>query len=122
MDLPFPDDSIDSLSCLHVIEHIGLGRYGDPIDPSGSIKAALELQRIVSRGGNLFLSVPIGRERVCFNAHRVHSAMTVLKLFPELTLLEFSFVDDEGLYLEHQSVEAAIGLEYGCGLFHFHKS
>lgn len=122
LDLPFPDDSIDSLSCLHVIEHIGLGRYGDPIDPSGSIKAALELQRIVSRGGNLFLSVPIGRERVCFNAHRVHSAMTVLKLFPELTLLEFSFVDDEGLYLEHQSVEAAIGLEYGCGLFHFHKS
>jgi hypothetical protein len=87
LDLPFPDDSIDSLSCLHVIEHIGLGRYGDPIDPSGSIKAALELQRIVSRGGNIFLSVPIGRERVCFNAHRVHSAMTVLTLFPELTLL-----------------------------------
>ena len=122
LDLPFPDDSIDSLSCLHVIEHIGLGRYGDPIDPSGSIKAALELKRIVSRGGNLFLSVPIGRERVCFNAHRVHSAMTVLTLFPELTLLEFSFVDDEGLYHEHESVEAAIGLEYGCGLFHFHKS
>jgi hypothetical protein len=122
LDLPFPDDSIASLSCLHVIEHIGLGRYGDPIDPSGTIKAALELKRIVSRGGNLFLSVPIGRERVCFNAHRVHSAMTVLTLFPELTLLEFSFVDDEGLYHEHQSVEAAIGLEYGCGLFHFQKS
>jgi Caenorhabditis protein of unknown function, DUF268 len=122
LDLPFSDASIDSLSCLHVIEHIGLGRYGDPIDPLGSIKAALELQRIVSCGGNLFLSLPIGRERVCFNAHRVHSAMTVLTLFPELTLIEFSFVDDAGLYNEHQSVEAAIELEYGCGLFHFQKS
>ena len=122
LDLPFPDDSIDSLSCLHVIEHIGLGRYGDPIDPKGTIKAALELQRIMSRGGNLFLSVPIGHERVCFNAHRVHSAMTVLKLFPELTLIEFSFVDDAGLFHEHQSVEIASALNYGCGLFHFQKS
>lgn len=122
LDLPFPDASIDSLSCLHVIEHIGLGRYGDPIDPQGSVKAALELQRIVSRGGNLFLSLPIGRERVCFNAHRVHAPSSVLTLFPDMTLIEFSFVDDAGLYHEHQSVDAAIGLEYGCGLFHFQKS
>lgn len=122
LNLPFPDDSIDSLSCLHVIEHIGLGRYGDPIDSKGTIKAALELQRIISRGGNLFLSVPIGRERVCFNAHRVHSAMTVLMLFPELTLIEFSFVDDAGLFHQHQSVEIASALNYGCGLFHFQKS
>ncbi len=119
--LPFPDDSIASLSCLHVIEHIGLGRYGDPIDPRGSIKAALELQRIVSRDGNLFLSLPIGRERVCFNAHRVHAPTSVFALFPDMKLIEFSFVDDAGLYHEHQSVEAAIGLEYGCGLFHFQK-
>jgi hypothetical protein len=121
LDLPFHDNSIDSLSCLHVIEHIGLGRYGDPIDPNGTIKAALQLQRIMSRGGNLFLSVPIGRERVCFNAHRVHSVMTVLKLFPELTLIEFSFVDDAGLFHEHESVEIASTLNYGCGLFHFQK-
>jgi len=122
LDLPFPDDSIDSLSCLHVIEHIGLGRYGDPIDPLGSIKAALELQRIVSRDGNLFLSLPIGRERVCFNAHRVHAPISVLQLFPAMKLIEFSYVDDAGQFCEDKSVEAAIGLEYGCGLFHFQKS
>jgi hypothetical protein len=122
LDLPFPDDSIESLSCLHVIEHIGLGRYGDPIDPLGSVKAALELQRIVSRGGNLFLSLPVGRERVCFNAHRVHSPISVLKLFPDMKLIEFSYVDDAGHYSEDKSVEAAINFEYGCGLFHFQKS
>lgn len=122
LDLPFPDDSINSLSCLHVIEHIGLGRYGDPIDPQGTVKAGLELQRIVSHGGNLFLSLPIGRERVCFNAHRVHAPSSVLTLFPDMKLIEFSFVDDAGQFCEDQSMETTGGLEYGCGLFHFKKS
>lgn len=121
LDLPFPDDSIESLSCLHVIEHIGLGRYGDPIDAHGSVKAALELQRIVSRGGNLFVSLPIGRERICFNAHRVHSPNSVLKMFPNLQLIEFSYVDDDGQYFENKPLDDAIGLEYGCGLFYFQK-
>lgn len=121
LNLPFPDDSIESLSCLHVIEHIGLGRYGDPIDPYGSTKAARELQRIVSRGGNLFISLPVGRERVCFNAHRVHSPISVLKLFPDMKLIEFSYVDDAGQYSEKRAVEAANDFEYGCGLFHFQK-
>ena len=31
--LPFPDNSVPSLSCMHTIEHICLGRYGDKIDP-----------------------------------------------------------------------------------------
>lgn len=121
LNLPFPDDSIESLSCLHVIEHIGLGRYGDPIDPLGSVKAALELQRVVSRGGKLFLSLPVGRERVCFNAHRVHSPISVLKLFSQMKLIEFSCVDDAGWYSEKNSVEDAVSFEYGCGLFVFEK-
>jgi hypothetical protein len=82
LDLYFDTNSLRSVSCLHVIEHIGLGRYGDPIDPMGSAKAALELQRVVVSGGSLFISLPVGRERVCFNAHRVHSPTSVLRLFP----------------------------------------
>lgn len=121
LDLSFPDNSIESLSCLHVIEHIGLGRYGDPIDVLGSVKAALELQRVVSRGGNLFVSLPIGRERICFNAHRVHSPNSVLEMFPNMKLIEFSYVDDNGQYFENKSLDNAIGLEYGCGLFYFQK-
>lgn len=121
LDLPFPDDSLKSLSCLHVIEHIGLGRYGDPLDPLGSVKAAIELQRVVCRGGSLFISLPVGRERVCFNAHRVHSPIAVLKLFSQLRLIEFSYVNDNGEYGENKLVEDASGFEYGCGLFHFQK-
>lgn len=121
LDLPFDDDSVPSLSCLHVIEHIGLGRYGDPIDPEGSIKAADELQRIVSSGGKLFLSLPVGRERICFNAHRVHAPETVVKMFSKLKLIDFSYVNDSGELLESQPVGAASQLEYGCGLFCFEK-
>jgi len=121
LDLPFEDGSVNSLSCLHVIEHIGLGRYGDPIDPQGSVKAANELQRIVHSGGRLLLSLPIGRERICFNAHRVHAPATVLAMFPRMKLIEFSYVDDAGHYHEAKPIEEASHLEYGCGMFYFEK-
>lgn len=82
--LPFNDSSVSSLSSLHVIEHIGLGRYGDPIDPNGTKKACRELQRIMVPGGNLYLSLPIGKPRVCFNAHRIHTAEQILSYFSSL--------------------------------------
>lgn len=121
LDLSFNTNSLRSVSCLHVIEHIGLGRYGDPIDPMGSAKAALELQRVVVSGGSLFISLPVGRERVCFNAHRVHSPTSVLEFFSGMQLMEFSYVDDDGNYHENKTIEDAEHFEYGCGLFHFQK-
>jgi hypothetical protein len=120
--LPFDDASVTSLSCLHVIEHIGLGRYGDPLDPLGSVKGAGELQRILAQGGSLFLSLPIGRERICFNAHRVHLPSSVLRLFSNLRLVDFSYVDDAGVFHENTQLDQANHLEYGCGMFHFEKS
>ena len=121
LQLPFTDNSLYSLSCLHVIEHIGLGRYGDPIDPQGSIKAAYELQRIVRPGGKLFLSLPIGRERVCYNAHRVYAPDSIIRLFEKLRLVEFSYVDDAGELRERRMPSSASELQYGCGLFEFEK-
>ena len=119
--LPFEGDSIESLSCLHVIEHIGLGRYGDPIDAQGSEKAARELQRTLKPGGKLYISLPVGRERICFNAHRVHAPETVLSMFPLLSLVDFSYVDDAGQCHESQPISLALNLNYGCGLFLFKK-
>ena len=119
LNLPFESKSQNSISCLHVIEHIGLGRYGDALDANGSVKAAQELQRILSADGHLYIAMPIGRERICFNAHRVHSPTTVLLLFSQLELVDFSFVDDEGVFHQNTSFNFAENLEYGCGLFHF---
>jgi SAM-dependent methyltransferase len=120
--LPFRSGAITSLSCLHVIEHVGLGRYGDPINPAGSQLAAGELQRVLQPGGRLFLSVPVGSERVCFNAHRVFAPSTVQSFLPELRLESFSLVDDTGRFTEQVPLQAAVGLDYGCGLFEFVKA
>jgi hypothetical protein len=121
LHLSFDNESVKSLSCLHVIEHIGLGRYGDPLDPMGSIKAAKELERVVANEGDFYLSVPVGRERICFNAHRVFSPETIISMFPQLQLVDFSYVDDIGAFHENVLLNVASGLDYGCGLFHFKK-
>lgn len=121
LKMPYVDGSISSLSCLHVAEHIGLGRYGDPIDPLGTVKACRELQRVLSSGGNLYFGLPIGQPRVCFNAHRIHSPEQILEYFTGLKLMEFSFVNDKGHLYRCVSPEMAQNEKYGCGLFHFTK-
>ena len=120
--LPFRTGSISSLSCLSVIEHIGLGRYGDPLDPAGTEGAARELTRILAPGGRLFLSAPVGRERTCFNAHRVPSPFTLLRYFSGLSLVEFSCEEDGGRYREHVDPGECAGANLACGMFLFTKS
>lgn len=119
--MPYGDGSIPSLSCLHVAEHIGLGRYGDRLDPLGTAKACRELARVLAPGGNLFFGLPVGRPRVCFNAHRVHAPDRILAYFNALRLAEFSFVDDGGHFTRNADIGKSAAARYGCGLFHFRK-
>lgn len=88
-------ESTDSLSCLHTIEHFGLGRYGDALDPRGHLMGLAQLTRLVAPGGRFYLSTPIGRERVNFNAHRVFSPNTVLSWFGNEWQIERSAVIDD---------------------------
>lgn len=121
LSLPYGDRTLDSLSCLHVIEHVGLGRYGDPVDPMGSCKAAAELTRVLAVGGRLVLGVPIGRERVAFNAHRVFSPVTILDWFADLRLVEFSVVTDGGQLKRFDRPDKYLTADYACGLFLFER-
>lgn len=119
--LPFEDNSINSLSCMHVVEHIGLGRYGDPIDVDGDLKAISELKRVVSRGGNLLFVVPIGQPKIMFNAHRIYSYDQVIAYFKEFELQEFSLIPDqssEGLVINASKEQSDIQ-NYACGCFWF---
>jgi len=89
-------ESAESLSCLHTIEHFGLGRYGDELDPLAHLKGLAQITGILKPGGRLYLSTPVGRERVEFNAHRIFSAATVLAWFSEGWSIERSaIIDDE---------------------------
>jgi hypothetical protein len=121
LGLQMPDASIPSLSCMHVVEHIGLGRYGDPIDFHGAARAMGELERVLAPGGLLYFVVPVGEPAVVFNAHRVFRASDVVQAFPSLELVEFSLVRDDGRFEENVSPQAADGQRYACGCFLLRK-
>jgi SAM-dependent methyltransferase len=115
------DDSVDSLSSLHAIEHFGLGRYGDPIDPTSWQKALFSLQRVLKCGGRLYLSVPVGRERLCFNAHRIFSPRRIVDTLAALKLVSLSGINDKGEFLEHPTLDDFEACACGCALFEFTK-
>lgn len=117
----FADGSIASLSCLHAAEHFGLGRYGDPVDPDACFSLMRALARVVQPGGRLYFSVPIGQERVEFNAHRVFDPQTILDAFRDLRLASFSAVDDGGRFQADVPPASLAGAHYACGLFEFTK-
>lgn len=122
--IALPSNSLGSVSCMHVLEHVGLGRYGDPLDAGGDVKAARELQRVVAPGGDLLVVVPVGRPRVCFNAHRVYSYELLLERFAGMRLLEFSMAPDPGKgppFVENADPASVAGQDYACGCFWFRK-
>ena len=126
LNLPFADNSIFSLSCMHTIEHVGLGRYGDPIDPGADVKAISELKRVLTPGGNFLFVVPIGSKPIIeFNAHRIYTYEQILSLMKDLELKEFSLIPehekDGGLILNADP--SLVSKErYACGCFWFIKN
>jgi SAM-dependent methyltransferase len=120
MRLPFADRSVESLSCMHVIEHVGLARYGDPMDPDGDLKAMRELERVVAPGGSLLFVVPVGRPRIQFNAHRIYAYEQVLDAFSALSLAEFALIPDDerqGGLMVGADPALVCDQRYACGCF-----
>lgn len=123
LNLSFADNSISSLSCMHTIEHIGLGRYGDEIDYDGDLKAAKELTRVLAPGGNLIMVTPVGAPRIEYNAHRIYAYRQVLEMFHPLQLVEFALVPDDykRFGLINADEATADKQQWGCGCFWFKK-
>ena len=115
-------NSIDSLSSLHAVEHFGLGRYGDMVNPNGYKKAIQEMQRITKAGGDIYFSVPIGKQRVEFNAHRIFNPKYIVSLFDQCRLFDFSAISDNNEYIENANIQDFLNNDYSCGLFHFKKN
>jgi SAM-dependent methyltransferase len=122
--IQLPDNSVQSLSCMHTVEHVGLGRYGDPIDFYGDVKAIAELKRITAPGGSLLFVVPVGQQRIEFNGQRIYAFETVMKQFDGLELREFSLIPDHadaGGLIRNCDPKLVAAQKNGCGCFHFVK-
>ena len=125
-NLSFADNSVRSLSCMHTVEHVGLGRYGDALDYDGDLVAMKELQRVLAVGGDLLFVVPVGKPRILFNAHRIYSYSQIVTAFGALRLAEFSLIPDrdeaEKVGIVKDATEALANRQrYGCGCFWFKK-
>lgn len=121
-----PNAIADSISCLHAIEHFGLGRYGDPLDPQGHIKGFRNIARMLKSGGRLYMSFPIGRQNeVHFNAHRVFHPREIFMWLDDQAPLElerFDYVDDHGdLHTKVDLMNQEISVNHGCGIYTFKK-
>lgn len=120
-------DKYDSVSCLHAIEHFGLGRYGDQIDPDGYKKGFENLIKILQPGGLLYISFPIANSnRVDFNAHRVFKANDILKWtddWESLRLVNFDYINDNDELIRNASINGnqLSNINYGCGIYTIQK-
>jgi hypothetical protein len=118
----FPTGSVESISSLHTVEHVGLGRYGDDIDPDGWKKSLAELARVVKPTGRLYVSVPVGVERVKFNAHRIFSPHTVIAALSGLQVVRFDAVDDGGELRLDVNPGAFVDAHEALGIFEMTKA
>lgn len=118
----------DSISCLHAIEHFGLGRYGDPIDPHGYEQGIANLAQLLKPGGTFYLSTPIGQERVEFNANWVFDPRTIIRCAKAnglklRTLMAVSSASGpRDISLTEESLDALAASRYILGIFVFTKS
>ena len=121
------NDYCDSVSCLHTIEHFGLGRYGDPVDINGHIKGLNNIVKMLKKNGRLYLSTVIGSQRIEFDAHRVFSVQYLIDLLDKNFSIErFSYIDDENnlhpsAELSEANINDNFGCNYGCGIFELIK-
>ncbi|MGE5522835.1 MAG: DUF268 domain-containing protein [Rhodospirillaceae bacterium] len=120
---PTPTNDADCVSCLHALEHFGLGRYGDNIDLDGWRKGLDGLVRMLRVGGALLVAVPIGRQRIEFDANRIFDARSFVKECESkgLALRSFSYIDDNGAFNDNVDVPDTAGMDYACGCFEFER-
>jgi len=115
------DKKYDSISSIGVISHVGLGRYGDEIDPHGHIKAIKSITKLLDKNGTIYVMVPVGKKRTEFNAHRVFAPEDIIEIFNNngCKFIEFSLVDDEGNLHIDCDLQLSKDLDFGGGIFIF---
>lgn len=120
-------ESTDSISCLHALEHFGLGRYGDPICYDGYLLGFQNIHKMLKPHGTFYFSVPLGKQRVEFHAHRVFSLKFLLEMIaPYYEIKSFSYIDDNNVFhgnvdISEEKIIKNCGCHWGCAVFELIK-
>ena len=81
---------------MRSLKHIGLGRYGDPVDAEGDRKAIQALIRMLSPGESLVCTIPYTKfKRIEFNAERVYSIESIEDILPSGVELVKRWLSDD---------------------------
>jgi hypothetical protein len=105
--LPFQDNEVPCLSSMCVLEHIGLGRYGDLLNPNGTQDAVREIARVIKPGGIVIYSVPVGRVVNEFNANRRFSYEQASTFFQGWLLIDACILTPSPVpYVSDQSLSS----------------
>jgi hypothetical protein len=117
----------DSVSCLHALEHFGLGRYGDELALEAYKVCLKNLSLSLKENGLCYLSTPVGIARIEFNAHRVFDPVDLVNLAQSYALkpLKILMIDSSGNILnDHVQVQSLAEWSdkaYSLGVFVFRK-
>ncbi len=113
-----PENITDSMSSLHALEHFGLGRYGDKVDPEGYIKGFNNMLKMLKPGGVIYVSFPIGRStEVLFNVHREFSPLDVMNWVNDkdsVELVRFDYVDCHGELHQDVNLQEKLSVIESC--------
>ena len=71
----------DAVVTFSSMEHSGLGRYGDGLNPWGDLQGIARTWCVTRPGGELLLAVPVGPDLIEYNAHRKYGPL----MFSHLT-------------------------------------
>ena len=63
------------------VEHSGLGRYGDPLNPDGDYETMQTIKRSLKKDGLLFWGAPVGSDALVWNAHRIYGKVRLPYIF-----------------------------------------
>jgi hypothetical protein len=132
MNLPSQfHSSADCVTCLHSIEHFGLGRYGDLLDHDGWKSGLKNLSLLLSNSGKLIISTPVGAQRVKFNAHRIFNPNSIIEESKKYNLQIESFysisnLEEPSTYFEKsddifRDFKKIQFQKYSLGIFVFKK-
>ena len=115
LNLPYKSKSIEAISSLSVIEHIGLGRYGDKINIDGMKGAINEMKRVLSPKGMMLVAFPVGKESIIhFNAHRICTPELVYEMFSDLNIKDEKYALRDEIVSKERFEKLKRPYSYGC--------